>query len=493
MDSIDFQLASEQSTAKSLLELVEQSEHAAQQLNQANQRFVGSDVRFWNTCNRPIYILDLNDHCLQKILRFLDSPDLASVAMVDGRLRKNAISIFPLKFKSFAFGNTAESQDLMEDLDKLECFLENFGAFIVELHLSFFYVRFSVNRFVELFARHCSDALRGLHLDRFHLEGSLLSTIQPLFGGLTWLDTDGCVFTDSFIETLVLCRELKRLDIRSSNGDCRLLQFNIPKLETIVFVGCGGLEPQQLEKFLECNPQLKEVLIRESSETGRNILSVIGKHLPSVEKIWIDCMFRSHTSFDRCAFRSLKKLRIESKYRDSSALSLAITELAAAKVPLQFLHLKFHRLDANQLVDAISDIKIQTLNLVIHSDLDISQWSRICQNLTELTDLVINSQHGLHRNTLTEIIQNARNLQRIKLDIQSKNIFEYMCLPDLWEILEKRSLKMPLEIYTRREVAQPQNDLNSRPELLTFVKFSETYGSHNFFCVADYFDLFECV
>lgn len=129
------QLASDQSTTKSLLESVIQigridsiqlwsdakrtygnlqfhlPGHATQLLNQSNRTFGAAVVRFWEaenqSTNNVTTVLNLNNFCLQKIFGYL--VDMSSVAEVNERFKHNAKLIFPLKYKPFVYGNTAES------------------------------------------------------------------------------------------------------------------------------------------------------------------------------------------------------------------------------------------------------------------------------------------------------------------------------------------------------------------------------------------------
>lgn len=205
-----------------------------------------------------------------------------------------------------------------------------------------------------------------------------------------------------------------------------------------------------MKKFFKCNPQLKEVKITSGSHFSSNddnIFSAIGEHLPLVEKVWIDCICQPPSN--RNAFASLKKLKISGDccLYESSRVSLAINILAAAKVPLQFLHLECE-VD-HQLVAAISQIKtITTLILPVCIDLQISQWLSICQNLTELTELGIGFCRHFNSDGLVKIIQIANKLQRINL---GRNDIDQLgnsaTCRAIVKILQRRAMKLPLEIY----------------------------------------------
>lgn len=417
----------------------EHPEHAAQLLIQSNQIFAGSVVRFWKAQNRPICdnILNLNDDCLQEIFGFLDVQDLWSIAQINERFEDNAKSIFPLKYKSFVFGDTDESKKFMRNYHQLANFVKKFGSFIVELYIDYRQLKYcGANRVWELFVRYSSIALKELHFIRFNLNGAILSTILPLFGRFTSLDLEECDLSDPLIDSLRFCRQLERLRISCCDSDCRLLQFNFPKLESIRFNCCGGFNQRQMETFLEYNPQLKEVMIYGCAEIDDNMLSVIGNHLARVEKVYINLENTFQVSLDQNAFRSLKKLKIESCH----GVSLAIVNMAAANIPLQSLHLVCP-LD-HQLVAAISDIKsIKSLVLEPHSNvyLNISQCLHICENLTELSDFYFGFCRGLNSTGLLNIVRTAKKLQTLHLISFKINNAAY---ENLLEIL----ISVPLEI-----------------------------------------------
>lgn len=71
-------------------------------------------------------ILNLNDHCLQKIFRFLDAENLCSIANVNERFKRNAETVFPLEFKSFEIHIDWGSAEWMLNYDRLENFVGNF-------------------------------------------------------------------------------------------------------------------------------------------------------------------------------------------------------------------------------------------------------------------------------------------------------------------------------------------------------------------------------
>lgn len=496
--SFDLQSTSQQNTTKSLLDsviqmgrimfwklssnseytsgyiLFEQPENAAQLLTQTGHHFAGAIVCFWEGGN----LLHLNDHCLQRVFSLLEIEDLFSVAQVNERFKENAQTVFPLEHENFqlAFGSGTEPWN--HDFNRFENFMDIFGAYIGSLCIDGEKLETStVENISELLLRYGSNSIKDLHLYYFKCEDALI--LGPLFPGLKHLYIYKLGnLSDTFFDLLKDCHELRSLYFEEATGDFQSLQFNLPKLKTIIFESCDGLDPHQMTKFLESNPKLKEVMIDGYRDVGDNIYSVIGKHLRRIKKIGIyGSNFIEQSSFDQNAFASLEKLRIDGP---SDSLVAVLRQLTAAKAPLEYLHLICPMND--ELVDAICGMKaLNTLYMEGYGgDLSILSCRRICENLDELSDLFVSKCSDLDADGLVEIVRTAHKLRTLHFYLSVTQIDDES-YKSLVKILEKRAVKIPLKIFMDNEgINWPPHQTHE--DLLTFHESVSDCMEFSTFC-----------
>lgn len=164
---------------------------------------------------------------------------------------------------------------------------------------------------------------------------------------------DKCKLSKPFVESLRSSVGLNRFCCKFSFGDsCDLLRFNWPELE-IVSIECSfNFNTNQMEKLLECNPQLKTVMLNDYDDIdGGDILQTVAKHQPLIERLAVHlttCIGQS--SFGRDAFKSLRCLHINC---NGVSITSVISEMAAAQVPLKHVTLLNCPSDG-QLVDVVS-------------------------------------------------------------------------------------------------------------------------------------------
>lgn len=408
-------------------------EHAARLLRERDLECAGAIVRLWKSTSQPsTHILNLNDDCLQEIFLRLDVEDLLSVTKVNERFKANVQIVFPIKYKSF--------EHKMSTRSRTGNILKYFGHFIEKLVIE------RNASHLELVASHCGSTLKKLYFTGVTLNAAILQKFRPVFARLHILRVNRCELSNAFIQILRSCSELKALAIIESTGSWQLSGYNLPKLETVVLLK-GNFELHCMESFLECNPQIKNIMIRHVETTG-NIISKIAQHLPLVESIVVRCRqdIIEQPSFGPVAFKSLKRLYIDCTPSRSASV---ITALAATRVPLEHLELY----DWNDsVVDAICNLKtIKTLYWFRARNLPLSQLIRICRQLSELVDLLVcriyldADRHKLVATDLLTIVRNAPKLQRINfwhnsIDISSE------AYAILVEALQNRAVKTRLEI-----------------------------------------------
>lgn len=400
---------------------------------------------------RAVPVPELNDDCLREIFDYLNVLDLASVAEVCPRFEALARARFSIKHKTFDFHEFSKVRRTELRIHQLESFLQHFGPLIVNLRVSYIEIQtISNNSVLEMILKYCSGGLDTLNLENFELKGQFLKKMRPLFVRLQKLHLRGCEFTTPFIRILGHCTALKKLKFSdySECSDCRLFTFNLPKLETISFKNFDGFSLNQLVKFIERNPQLKKVSIVHCETIGSGILPVIVRGIPLVEKIsFKECMYDSGPAFRKNVMHlkqlsSLKKLKIDCS--DNPVYSV-FNEMATANVPLEYLEMS-HCFANRQLVNSISNMKtLKTLSLFQIDTMVASHLQEMCENLPELTRLVVDKCADFSTDALLKLVRKAKKLQEVNLVRTTAEINDDS-FRSLLKIIENRTDSHPLKI-----------------------------------------------
>lgn len=402
------------------------------------------------TCGVPVPAL--NDDCLREIFDYLNVLDLASVAEVSPRFEALARERFSIKHKTFDFHEFSKVRRTELRVHQLESFLQHFGPLIVNLRVSFIEVQtIGNNSVLEMISKYCSSGgLETLKLENFELKGKFLQKMRSFFARLQKLYLRGCEFTSPFIRVLGQCTVLKKLKFSdySECTDTRLFTFNLPRLETISFKNFDGFSLNQLVKFIERNPQLKKISINHCEAIGSGILPVIVRRIPLVEKIsFKECMYDSGPAFKKNAMHlkqlsSLKKLKIDCA---DNPVNSVFSEMATANVPLEYLEIS-HCLANRQLVNSISNMKtLKTLILFQIDTMVASHLQEMCENLPELTRLVVDKCADFSTDALLKLARKAKKLQEINL-VRTFAEINDESFRALLKIIEKRTESHPLKI-----------------------------------------------
>lgn len=423
-------------------------------------------------------ILDLNDDCLAEVFQYLHLIDLAVIADVCSRFRGNALSHFvrtkhkdlilwKIMYQRYGRALPENKRLMLKSTAKI---LRNFGTFIRSMVLN----DHNSKECIELLSTHCLEMLTDLNLCFVKITDDMAIDERPLFRNLRTLHLNGCEYPDLFLKMLpIWSPELRKLVLHSRGSSLRTkvsfdgLCQTFPKLVTVSFVYNHDLTYRDIEEFLKCNPQLKEIEIVDYFEVNACIIQSIAKYVPEIETIWFQNLCQTNQEIPKC-LGNLYKLRsfksaIGNVYDSSTFTSSAIYEICASEIPLE--HLRLQNIDLNltadQFIDNLSKLKsLRTLRLDYVRNLSTFHILALCKHLKGLTKLILNrcndnSLPDLSGNNLLEFIQNAENLQEFWI-LNNCRHKKYRIDADTYnkmvEIVERRRDKLHLVLLLDEEV-----------------------------------------
>lgn len=393
-------------------------------------------------------ILDLNDHVLQDVFENMDDIDLSAVADVCSTFKCNAQAVFSFRYrqKYFVCSWFANESDFL----RIQSIFRNFGPLTNSLA-----VRMGlrnekpvhVKQLYKLIIQRCGRTLNYLRLDGdITLNKGLISTFQPLLRRLRKLTLRDCPEFDS--STLVsLCAELQSLSFDCCLWDV-LVGFTstFPKLNSLSISDCYYLKNESMGKFLEANPQLKEVELKSSADT--RIMQIVAQHSSQIEKLIFQSYIGSgfvDSAMHLKRLTTLKWLEIRGGFE---CISPVINELAVAQVPLECLIL-LQPIPEKELFNAISKLKqMKKLGLGLFNCgkniVNVSDIVKMVGCLSELCDLHLICNDEMTAADLLEIIRCAPKMQFLEfLGIQKIYVNVYM---QILELVRKREIMCSLEI-----------------------------------------------
>lgn len=128
-----------------------------------------------------------------------------------------------------------------------------------------------------------------------------------------------------------------------------ILHHQFPKLESIFFQFIHSVKNNDIEQFLQLNPQLKRFGVRQCNKLSDCIFQSIAENVPKIEEMDFQTGFRINENSIKCFghLRELKSLSIGvTKYPQYVSTRRVILEITSANIPLKELdlfHLDFYR------------------------------------------------------------------------------------------------------------------------------------------------------
>lgn len=331
-------------------------------------------------------ILDLNDDCLREIFEHLDPYDLVAIVDVCRRFRHASTEdhFVRRKFGFFAFESHVLSPQKLKRLPNL---LRHYSRFIKLIELKGLE---GSHELIKLFSSYCSQIPTKLIISR---ENPVEIAVQLcMFRNIQRLDLVHLRPFDQSILKMVpdWCPNLQKLRLLLIDTPFEPfdgLHRHFPKLKRISLRYCHTIVDDDIEQFLERNPQLVNVGIYECCKLSKRSLESIVKYLPQVESVWIEPIPGSpsidlNIQIVPGQLANLKSLRLSSVNLPAST----IEKIAAIE------HFCLDGCNENNNIDSLVEkicrlTKLKSLNLQFVANLNAAHMHMIGKYLLELTHL----------------------------------------------------------------------------------------------------------
>lgn len=425
-------------------------------------------------------ILGLNDDCLREVFEHLDPYDLGSIADVCHRFRHASTEdhFAHRKFVSLEFHSRQISPQMLQRLPNL---LRNFSRFIEYIMVD---ELGESHKFIKLLGRYCSETLKSYSIKNLYsieiaVHLSMFRNIRKL--KLYKVDP----FDQLILEMLPFwCPELNELTLESVGERPALtgLRRNFPKLERFLLHSCFDVMDDEIEHFVQRNPQLTHVYITKCRCLTESSLQSIVKYAPQIEKLhfnWENSFFRTETNFQiRVNSSQLSKLKSLLMGPVKDAIPV-LHHIVTRNIPIENLLLfRGYESDLDPLIQTICHMKTLK-SLSIRYELGVRNTThipRIGKHLPELTHLDLNfSGFLVNAENLLELIRVSNKLQVLCYEDRDDiaeictNVGTFM---KMVKLIEKRPTKTPLKILLNageRSIDIPAELLHKYKYILTIV------------------------
>lgn len=269
---------------------------------------------------------------------------------------------------------------------------------------------------------HCPN-LKALYAAALYIKDQQFAslTLKPFFGRLekitlqmSTLDGTNDIFSD--------CKNLKQWHQQILYGfDARRLNFNFPKLETIIFSKVDNIDNETLTPFLMKNPQLKRIDLTRCA-INPTILMLLAKHVPNLEAFAFN--FRRQLINQNDMLENLKYL-LEMQHLwainlDCCGIPVAgtILKIGEKKIPLERVGL-FCCPWQNMFIKSFASLKdLKSLTLANIEGLTDDYLGNLSESLSQLVDLTLKYNKRVTINGVIKLVNGAKRLTDINLCLE---------------------------------------------------------------------------
>ncbi|XP_030555765.1 uncharacterized protein LOC115759075 isoform X2 [Drosophila novamexicana] len=226
-------------------------------------------------------ILNLNDHCLEHIMRLLSLPDRIHFARTCSRFRSVYQQVSPALNRCISF----DVFDAMTVWDMRDFFMLS-GRHLH--HIEGIIPPGRCQRLCEFFGQHCIN-LRTMHVTASKLSVRNMHKIFARLDRLEELQLRACALGNSSLLALKHLLQLKRLDL-SDNHQLTGLNMNyLPaSIVYLSLTSCNGLQSKYLPKLCKALPQLRELNLKAVYTITTGFQQVVsGKCCSALEELTI--------------------------------------------------------------------------------------------------------------------------------------------------------------------------------------------------------------
>lgn len=243
-------------------------------------------------------ILDLNDHVLCEVFKNMDDFDLSAIANVCSNFRMISESVFGLRYKQKIFSTWLSQRNIIFPMQfgQFRSILRSFGPLINSFDLKLHGDEKHTQQIMEFVVRYCGETLDELRLVYAIFTAELTGIMAPLLRRVRKIKLSDCMFDAEFDAAAMffLCSQLETLsfvrivDRKWMDSDVPIC-VTIPKLKSLSYWACCGIENKSFEKFLKKNPQLTDLKVLYCTRMTNQIYNSVARYTPQVNLTFSNC------------------------------------------------------------------------------------------------------------------------------------------------------------------------------------------------------------
>lgn len=415
-------------------------------------------------------ILDLNEHCLLDVFRYLPPTDICAVRDTCVRFREVAEIHMATFFQSNELVLTSRTRNAYKVLFK-------FGAVLRKLNIDS--VNWEQRRVKEILSvlRKSNPKLDSLTISDRSFELAL-SRLRPLFGNLRKINLE--YFNNDFgydirrEETIKAickaCTNIEELSFGakiSAMGSCYqgiFLQQKFKNLHTLELNEVRFLDLNNLKLFFKLNPNVHRLFLKRSVSLERLSDFNFTEYAPNITGVSLkfnetDHIVNQNTHLPLAnQFFQLKKLECLALDSCCTDITRFVAKLAERNT-LVYLSLNNVVIKMNEgLGDAfanMNNLKVLRLDIIFYNPVGQDLFKVLCKNLVNLEELYVH-KCNLDYQQIGDIIDNSISLQKLYLpSLKHMALNEDLYLEFVGMQYRKKRKLLPLTIFVEDYFSYP--------------------------------------
>lgn len=410
-------------------------------------------------------ILDLNDHCLLDIFRFLSPLEMCSVFDTCKWLRHVAHIHMRTVYRS----NELILSNEQNSGYKMMC---KFGSTATKLRIDFLNSHHQRSKVVVSWLRKLQPKLESLTLVDSNFNAGL--QLSPLLKNLRRFRIeyvignaayDDIKHENNIKEMLKNCENIEELSIGSriitsrhhQRPQCHyqgiFLQQKFKQLRSLEVYGECDFDINNLKLFLRFNRNIQSISLKRCISVKLLGEFNLSQYAPNIKALALQFRLVTEGAFYLSLtsmlshFENLKCLALDTCYTDVTNFIASM----ARRNSLIYLSLNNVRLGSNEELSKaffnMTNLKVLRLEGFHYStDIDDNFFKCLCKNLTQLEELHLCGMY-LMQQQIADIIENSINLKKIYFPHMMSGVLDENVYGNFVEMQRRKSVPFPLTIF----------------------------------------------
>lgn len=390
----------------------------------------------------------LNDDCILEIFDYLSVKDLCSVAQVSLQFHKLAQITFRIKHRKFKLSDHFKSVSK----NKLRALFINFGQFMEHLDITtrvfkYDWTCLTIQTYTTwLIKQNCTrkNKLKTLKMEHFSGIGRNLHSFENLLANLEVIELKYTALPYSVSQLLSKLPKVREFVVE----DC-FIKFPIPQ--------------DAITKF-NSNLQILKLKCTEEFYTT-DVLTYIHIHFPNLKEFEFSLNQYRLINFEKytqglvnlAKIKTLKKLDINFELHTANDFMSTLVE---NKIQLEYINIRYCKFDIATINDLCKIKTIKKLGLTRTLGLNSEHLIQLSEQLPNL-EIFSAWTRGLDISTITQIVYNAKNLQKTEFELSRDTIFTERSFHRLLNIVREQKKVIPLQLIIHNFLGRSVNMLES--------------------------------